>query len=228
MTSSDKLKKLMDALLSPKNAERLTQVFYDAAKIVYERQKRLKKPQLKMKEVSSALVLADIVQSQSYHCEAVGKLAENFGPVFAEATALDYYEQKVIGQVQDIHGRTISIDEQGMKSLYKDPVSGEHQVSSENYEQVRGKRLAWIHPTLKNSNAIYVSEEMVDGTFRRTFLYTAIVSIPLDPKPAVEYYVVVVREDKNGNLRFVTQYSMVKKNRFLQIISLCYLYAKDK
>jgi hypothetical protein len=218
----------MDALLSPKNAERLTHVFYDAAKIVYERQKRLKKPQLKMKEVSSALMLADIVQSQSYHCEAVGDLAENFGPVFAEDTALDYYEKKVMGQVQDTHGRTISLDEQGMKSLYKDPVTGNHHVSSENYEQVRGKRLAWIRPILKNSNAIYISEERVDQSFRRTFLYTAIVSIPLVPTPAVEYYVVVVREEKNGVLRFVTQYSMVKRNRFLQIISLCSLYVKDK
>ena len=132
-----KLKRLMESVLSPKNAERLTRVFYDAAKIVYERQKRLNKPQLKMKEVSSALVLAETLYSQAFHFEATGVLAENFGQ-FSETSALDYYEKKVMGSVQDKHGRTITIDEDGMKSLYKEPATGKHHVASENYEEGRG------------------------------------------------------------------------------------------
>src|SRR5713226_8598263 len=158
MVPTDQLKRLMASLLSPKNAERLTRVFYDAAKIVFERQKRLNKPQLKMKEVSSALVLAETLHSQAFRFEATGVLAENFGE-FSEASALEYYEKKVMGSVQDKHGRTITIDEDGMKSLYKDPTSGKHHVTPENYEEGRGKGLPWIRYTLQSSSAIYVSEE---------------------------------------------------------------------
>jgi hypothetical protein len=216
----DKLATLMGSgLLSSKNAERVARVFYDAAKIVYERQKRLNKPQLKMKEVSSALVLAESLHSQAFNFEAVGVLAENFG-TFNEASALEYYEKKVMGSVQDKYGRSIVLDEDGMKSLYKDPISGKHDVSPENYEESRGKRLPWIRHTIQNSGAIYLSEETVAGAFRRTYLYTAIVSIPIQPKPQVSYYVVVVREGKNSTLRLVTAYSMLKRNRFLAILSL--------
>ncbi|HUE52205.1 MAG TPA: hypothetical protein VMO80_07695 [Terriglobales bacterium] len=215
----------MDSLLSPKNAERLNRVFCDAAKIVYQRQKRLNKTQLKMKEVSSALVLAETLHSQAFRFEAVGVLAENFGEI-SEDQALKYYEEKVMGDVKDVHGRTIKIDEDGMKSLYKEPVSGKHIVASENYEEGRAKRLPWIRHALQNSEAIYVSEETVQGTFRRTYLYTATVSIPLVPKAQVSYYVVVVREAKNEALRLVTAYSMFKRNKFLSIVEPCYRYAK--
>src|SRR5258708_11058883 len=93
----EQLNGLLDSkLLSAKNTERIVRVFYDATKIVYERQKRLNKPQLKMKEVSSALVLAETLHSQAFHFEAIGELAENFG-AFPEASALTYYETKVIG-----------------------------------------------------------------------------------------------------------------------------------
>ncbi|HEV7673876.1 MAG TPA: hypothetical protein VGQ12_05035 [Candidatus Angelobacter sp.] len=220
MNPSEKLMKLLaSGLLSAKNAERIARVFCDATKIVYERQKQLKKPQLKMKEISSALVLAESLHSQAFRFEATGHLAENFGQ-FDEGKALTYYDQKVIGTVKDIHGRSIVIDDDGMRSLYKDPESGKHIVAAENYEEGRGKRLPWIRFTLQNSHAIYVSDKRINGAFRRVFLFTAIVSIPLDPKPQVSYYVVVVRERKNGDLQFVTAYSMFQINKFLSIIAL--------
>lgn len=172
-----------------------------------------------MKEVSSALTLAETLHSQAYRFDATGVLAENFG-TFPEADALKYYEEKVMGTVKDSRARQIVIDEDGMKSLYKDPVSGKHHVATENYEDVRGKRLPWIRFTLEHSTAIYVAEETIAGVFRRSFLYTAIVSIPIKPKPQVSYYVVVVREEKNGNLRFLTAYSMFKRNKFLSVLSL--------
>ena len=211
---------LDSSLLSQKNKERVARVFYDATKIVYVRQIRLNKPQLKMKEVSSAMVLAETLHSQPFQFSATGVLAENFGGDFSEARALEYFDQKVAGEIQDIYGRKIVIDEDAMKSLYKEPTTGKHIVSSENYEQVRGKRLPWIRYTLQSSSAIYVAEETVSGSFRRTFLYTAIVTIPLVPKPQVSYYIIPVREGKNGNLRMVTAYSMFTRNKFLAAITL--------
>jgi len=222
MESSQKLLRLLaSGLLSKSNLDRTSRVFYDAAKIIYEQQKRSKKPQLKMRDISSAIVVADFFHSQSYRFEATGDLAGNFGS-FNEAEALDYFRKRVMGTVQDKFGRAVRIDEDGSKSLYKEDRTGGHVVSPENYEEGRGKRLPWIRHTIQNSAAAYVSEETVAGTFRRTFLHTAIVSIPLKlqpQKPQVSYYVVIVREGKNAELRFVTAYSMFKLNEFLRIIA---------
>lgn len=225
MVPSGQLQRLMDFLLSKNNAERLTRVFCDAAKIVHQRQKCLNKSQLKMKEISSALTLAESLHSQCFRFEATGELAENFGEI-TEDRALKYYEEKVMGEVKDVWGRTIIIDEDGMRSLYKEAGTGKHVVAPENYEEGRGKRLPWIRYALQKSDAVYLSEEKVQGAFRRTYLYTATVSIPLNPKPQVSYYVVVVREGKNALLRLVTAYSMFNRNKFLTIIALCSRFCK--
>lgn len=99
-------------------------------------------------------------------------------------------------------------------------------MAPENYEEGRGKRLPWIRHAICNSEAIYVSEETVQGTFRRSYLYTATVSIPIQPKDQVQYYVVVIREGKNANLTFVTAYSMFKRNNFINAIALGRLHYK--
>jgi hypothetical protein len=225
MVPIGQLQRLMKSLLSKDNAERLTRVFCDAAKIVHQRQKCFNKSQLKMKEVSSALVLAESLHSQCFRFEATGQLAENFG-TFTEDQALKYYEEKVMGEVKDIWGRNILLDEDGMRSLYKEAGSGKHVVAPENYEEGRGKRLPWIRYALQKSDAVYLSEETVQGVFRRTYLYTATVSIPLNPKPQVSYYVVVVREGKNALLRMVTAYSMFNRNKFLTVIALSSRFCK--
>jgi hypothetical protein len=226
MNPIDQLRRLLlDAsLLSQKNREHLARVFYDATKIVYLRQERLKKPTLKMKEISAAMILAETLHSQPFQFNAIDGLAENFGGEFTEQQALQYFENRVMGEVRDVHNRKIAIDEDAMKSLYKEEGTGKHIVASENYEQVRGKRLPWIRHTLQGSSAIYVSEETVGGSFRRTFLYTAIVTIPLElQKPQVSYYLIPVRE-RNGNLRMVTAYSMFTRNKFLSRIALAKPY----
>lgn len=144
---------LESGLLSKANADRTARILYDALKIVYERQKRLNKPQLKMKEIACALVLAEHVHSCAYRFEAAGELAENFGEC-PESKALDYYETRVIGEVTDAYGRRVRIDEDAMKSLYKEKESGRHIVESGNYEEVRGKRLPWIRHVLRNSRGL--------------------------------------------------------------------------
>lgn len=214
---------LESSLLSKKNGERLIRSFYDAAKIVYKRQKRLKKPELKPKEISSAMLLADSLQTHMFRFQAIGPLAECFGTL-DEAAALRYYEAKVMGSVTDLRGRTVQIEETGMRSLYKDAESGAHVQETEHYEQGRGKRLPWIRHTLEHSTAVYVNEETVGKSFRRSFLYTATVSIPVNDKPSqTSYYVVVTREFDGGALRFVTAYSMLKRNKFLNVIESCTL-----
>jgi hypothetical protein len=222
MDSTQKLFKLLGSgLFAAGNLDRISRVFYDAAKIVYERQKQSTRPQLKMRDISSALILADSLHSRAYRFVAGGDLAGNFGGGFGEADALDYYDKRVTGTAHDKLGRTIRIDDDGMKSLYKDDATGLHVVASENYEEGRGKRLPWIRHTLQNSGAIYVSEETRKGVFHRAYLYTAIVSIPLrEQKPKISYYVVVVREGrKNEDLKYVTAYYMLKLNDFLRVIS---------
>lgn len=224
MTNSEALTRLLDTLLSPKNAERLVTVFRDAAKIVYERQKRLEKKQLKMKEVSTALVLAESLHSRMFQFVAMGKLAECFGEL-DEAAALNYYEQHVMGEVQDCFGRTVVIDEDGMRSLYKDPKSGRHLVISENYESVRGKRLPWIRHSIINSPSIFVNEEQISGSFRRSLLYASTVPVPVRGQSAkTEYHIVVARETKTNALRMVTAYSIFERDSFLHSIERCSPY----
>jgi hypothetical protein len=222
---------LQSDVLSKKNKERCARVFYDATKIVLVRQDKLHKKELKPKEISAAMVLADMLNSQPFQFNATGELAENFGGDFFEDQAWDYFDKKVLGSVSDVYGRKITIGNDFIRSLYKDPKTGDHEMKSEYYEQVRGKRLPWVRYTLKTSSAIYMEEATISGAFRRTLSYTAIVTIPLkDAKPDVSYYVIPVREDKNKNLHAITAYSMGKRNRLLAIIALCkpYTYLKEK
>lgn len=220
MDALDNLNKLLSGgMLSKPNAERVTRIFRDAARLVYERQKRLHKAQLKMRDISSALILADFIHSDAFRFEVRGELAKNLGEC-SEADAINYYEKQVMGVVTDKFGRQIHIDEEGMRSLYKDRESNKHVVTSENYETVRGKRLPWIRHTLQNSHTVCISDERrPDGTlFRRSYLYFAIVSIPVKDQLKVSYYVVVVKEEKSGSLAMVTACGMYEWNKMLNVL----------
>jgi hypothetical protein len=212
-----KLFTLLSGVLEKGNHERCIRIFYDAAKIVHYRQQRLNKPQLKMKEITSALLLVDFYHNSTYRFEASGELARNFG-TFPEDKAVEYFEHSVMGPVKDSFGRTIKIEESGLRSIYKEKYSGKHLVASENYEEVRGKRLPWIRHVIENSKSVYQVDEFVGGKFRRTYLYTSIAAIPLKGAVNHAYFVVVVREDPNGNLWFVTAYHIQSHNRFLSRI----------
>ena len=225
MADSNPIKELNNLLnsniFSRQNAEKVARVCYDAAKLVYERQKQMHKAELKPKEISAALLLAETIHSAAFRFIAEGDLAQLFGEC-SEETAIEYFEKHVMGEVTDKYGRKLTIDEDGMKSLYKEPASGDHIIASCNYEEVRGKRLPWIRHTLKNSTAIYVVEETMGRSgIRRTFLYTATVSIRLqNQQEQTSYYVVVIRETKNQILRMVTAYSMFDRGSFLHAIAL--------
>lgn len=220
---------LKSSTFSRQNAEKVARVCYDAARLVHERQKALGKSELKTKEISTALTLAETLHSNAFRFVAEGALAHLFGGDCDENTALDYFAQSVIGTATDKFGRKIEIDEDGMKSLYKDPASGAHEVESGNYEEVRGKRLPWIRHTLENSECVYVEEEPIGrtGGVRRKYLYTAIVTIRLKNQPEqTSYYVVIVREGRNQILRMVTAFSMFDRDGLLHAIAMSRRYVK--
>jgi hypothetical protein len=208
---------LSSGIMSRDNTERCIRICYDAAKIIHLRQERLHKSQLKIREITSALTLVHFHHTSAYRFNAVGCLAENFREC-DESKALRYYGDRVMGTVADQFGRLVLIDEDGMKSLYKEPRSGRHVVASENYEESRGKRLPWIRHVIENSRSVYILEEKVSGRFRRSHIYTAIASIPLKPKPSVSYFIAVVAEDGNRKLKFLTAYAINSFNRFLKCI----------
>lgn len=216
-----KINQLLELLGSGKlargNSDRCVRIFYDAAKVIYYKQERLHKSQLKMKEIAAALTLVQFHHTNAYHFDVVGQLAENFGEC-PETKALVYYDKNVMGTIADQFGRKITIDEDGMKSFYKERESGRHIVAPENYEESRGKRLPWIRYVLENSISVYLVEEKVQGKFRRSYIYTAVASIPAEPKPRISYFVAVISEDRNKNLKFVTAYDIYRYNRFLKCI----------
>jgi len=123
-----------------------------------------------------------------------------------------------MGTVTDQYGRNIQIDEDGLRSLYKEPGSGKHIVESENYEECRGKRLPWIRHVLQYSRSVYLSEATVNGKFRRSYIYTAVASIPVKSGFVGSYFVIVVLEDGNKRLRFLTAYAISSLNSFLKRI----------
>jgi hypothetical protein len=213
----EKLFTLLSGVLEKGNHERCIRIFYDAAKIIYYRQHRLNKPQLKMKEITSALLLVDFYHNSTFRFESSGDLARNFCTL-PEDKAVEYFEHSVMGPVKDSFSRTIRIEDSGLRSIYKEKYSGKHLVAPENYEQVRGKRLPWIRHVIVNSKSVYKVDEFVGGKFRRTYLYTSIATIPLKGSADHAYFVVVVREDPNANLWFVPAYHIQSHNRFLSRI----------
>jgi hypothetical protein len=232
VSKSDPIKKLNELLTSSafsrQNAERVARVCYDASRLVYERQKRSGKSSLKTKEVSNALLLAETLHASAFRFVVEGPLVQLFGQECSEETALEYFDKHVMGKVTDKYGRTVIIDEDGMKSLYKDPASGGHIDTPENYEEVRGKRLPWVRHTIEHSDAVYMEEEPIGRSgIRRKYFYTAIVTFRLKEQEHASYYVVLVREGKNQALKMVTAFSMFERDGFLHTIAISQRYIEQ-
>jgi hypothetical protein len=239
--SDEPIKDLNSLLIAPffsrQNAEKIARICYDAARLVYERQKQTGKAELKPKEITGALAVAETLHSSAFRFIATGELSRLFGGECTEQTAWQYCWDHVLGEVKDIHGRTIIIDDDCVNSLYKEPATGRHVRTSENYEEVRGKRLPWIRHTLQNSPAIYAIEEPIGrNEIRRKFIYTATATIKLrDNKEQTSYYMVVVREQKKGQskepireLRMVTAFSSTERTAILHAIAMGSLYVHQK
>lgn len=211
---------MKSGVLKKQNHERCVRIFYDAAKIIHYRQERLDKNQLRMNQIAAALTLVEFYHSSMFRFVSSGALACNF-PDCPEDKALTYYGTSVTGTVADAFDRKVEIEDGGMRSLYKEKHTGKHAVAAENYESIRGKRLPWIRHTISNTKSIYQAEATIQGKFRRSYLYTSLASVPLVVGPADRYFVVVVTEDPNGNLRFLTAYPIDRHNKFLKRIEEC-------
>jgi hypothetical protein len=211
---------MKSGVLKKQNHERCVRIFYDAAKIIHYRQGRLDKDQLRMNQIAAALTLVEFYHSSMFRFVSSGPLACNF-PDCPEDRAIAYFGNSVTGIVADAFGRKVEIEDGGMRSLYKDQHTGKHAVAAENYEPIRGKRLPWIRHTLCNTKSIFQAEATIHGKFRRSYLYSSLTSIPLAIGPADSYFVVVVVEDPNGHLRFVTAYPIDRHNKFLKRIEEC-------
>jgi hypothetical protein len=215
---------LKSGALKKDNHERCIRIFYDATKIIYYRQERLNKSQLRMNQIASALLLVGFYHSSLFRFQVSGGLAANFRDC-PEEKALEYFDKHVAGKVADVSGRIIEIEDTGAASLYKDRYTGKHQVAAENYESIRGKRLPWIRHVLSGTRAIFQADEYIQGKFQRSYLYSSLASIPTQDGMKHSYFIVVVRERGNQVLRFVTAYPISSHNRFLKRMEECTPFA---
>ncbi|MDP2905275.1 MAG: hypothetical protein Q8O22_03100 [Candidatus Omnitrophota bacterium] len=138
-------------LLSALNRDVALDVFYDATKVFYYKQKHRNKPQLKHKEIAQCLNLIYYHRQKDRLVKAKDDLIENFGRSIGEKEALEYYEKKVMGKIKDCFGEEINIDELGMDFLYDG-----HEMKPDNFLEPRAKRLPWIRYKLLDKSRIFM------------------------------------------------------------------------
>jgi hypothetical protein len=195
-------------LLSAYNRDVALDVFYDATKMFYYKQKHRNKPQLKHKEIAQCLNLIYFHHQRDRLVKAKDDLIENFGRSIGEKEALEYYENKVMGKVKDCFGEGINIDELGMDFLY---VS--HEMKTVNFLEPRAKRLPWIRYTLENSREIYEKQEQNSVKY----LYVSHFEYPVHIAEAYykTFFLVIIIKRKDGSLGFLTAFSVDRCNQFL-------------
>lgn len=195
-------------LLSSYNREVALDVFYDATKMFYYKQKHKNKPQLKHKEIAQCLNLIYYHHQKDQLIRAKDSLLENFGRKIEEKEALDYYEKKTMGKVKDYLGEEISIDELGMDFLYDG-----HDMKPENFLESRAKRLPWIRYTLENSREIYEKQEQNSVKY----LYVSHFEYPVHVADLyyTTFFLVILIKRKDGSLGFLTAFSVDRYNQFL-------------
>ena len=196
--------------MSP-NRETLIRVFYDAAKLVYYKQKLMRKNQLKPKEIAQCLETIFYRYHRDKEFLVMGDLAVNFGRDFPAEKALRYYDSNVEGTVNDTRGMAVTIDDLGMDFLYED-----HDLNGK-YIQPRGKRLPWIRHTLITSKEIYAGREY--GHEQYYYVTHYVIPILNEEKGETSrlhsYFMVVVRKRKDRTLGFLTAFPIDRYNQLL-------------
>lgn len=210
----DPLVKELDRVVSkltPQNREAMLRACYDTAKLVYYKQERTGKPQLKLKEIGWCLETIHFHHRRDKVVVVNGQLADNFGGKFPVDRALDYYEHNLEGTYKDQFGNVITVDEPGLSFLYEG-----HDLTGD-YLEPRAKRLPWIKHTLTTSLEVYEGEEQG----HQQFYYVTHYAIPLvSPEPTQHcYFIVIVRKRKDRSLGFLTAFYVDTYNRFLSKIA---------
>lgn len=233
--SKDKIFKKIKAISRVHDFENLrviSQIYYDLLKICFYKLKRKKERisganknvVLKKKEVTNAGQLIDYHHANDRVFTAEHALTQCFGSNFSEQDALNFFEKFVEGTVEDKYGRVIDIDcEDGIKFMYKNPITQKHEVESKYYNLPRGKRLPWIHHTIKNTSNIYLRfKSKGKGKKQRQIceiMYVAQYDLPfLDEEDSRCYWVVIAHKRKNdvySNFKSKTAFSITKYNSLL-------------
>ncbi|PIS47503.1 MAG: hypothetical protein COT17_03180 [Elusimicrobia bacterium CG08_land_8_20_14_0_20_51_18] len=177
--------------------------FVEAAKVICSRQNTLRKQQLKMREIRSALELIVFHYDQTSIINAAdAPLSDLLGVDLTEDMAIEYFEKQVEGAVCDIYGRKILITEDALRHLYKDP-AGNHTRETGYFQANRGKRLPWIRNTLSATKEIYKKRD------RDWIIYAYVkgFAVPTHSGSVNNYLFAVARsENPQMPIKFVTAY----------------------
>ena len=194
-------------------------MFYQIIMTLYFKEKRKNKKgvsyfSLKSKDINKAFELVICHNSRMKRIKIKNTpLASNLGK-FPESKALEYYDKYVEGEVADKNGDKVIIDEGGLRFLYKNPDTQEHDINPEYYEETRGKRLPWIRHTIENTNEIYELREKSWSTF----FYIGTFIVPLQEGDISNYFFIVTRKESRQNRKFVTAYHLKNHIRLLKSI----------
>lgn len=189
------------------NAQTISHIFYDVFKMAYLALNRKKSGIRKVNSFPVLLRRREVTRLVKivhyHHCHdktftATHELMQCFGSRFSEADALKFFENYVEGETKDKYGRLIRIDlEDGAKFLYKDNITGRHDMATENYKPERGKRLPWIKHTIHNTSNIYTK---IDG-HQREIMYVSKYDLPsYDGESNKNYWVVIVKKNKKDKV----------------------------
>jgi len=208
------------------SAQAISHIFYDVFKITYyalERKKSgLKKiPEfpviLRRQEITKLVRLIDYFHSNDKNYVIEHELTQCFGQNFTESDACKFFEFYVEGDTKDKFGRSIHIDlEDGIKFMYKNYLTDQHEIDSNYYLPHRGKRLPWIRHTIHSSTNIYTR---IDGE-EREIMYLCKYNLPsLDNESNKCQWAVIVKKykkDKIAPYSFKTAFPIIKYNGLLK------------
>lgn len=213
----DKTASLLQILgnLNDPNRVLVLRCFVESAKVICSRQNTLKKPQLKMKEIRSALELISFHYDKTSVSDVNKKpLTDLLGIDLTEDMAVDYFEKHVEGEVSDIYGRKIMINEDGLRHLYKDG-DGNHTMEAQYFQLNRAKRLPWIRHTLETAKEIYKKREHA----WLIYAYVKCFQVPVHTGCVSNYLMVIARkESTQAPLKFVTAYYLDNHENLLKRI----------
>jgi hypothetical protein len=207
------------------NAQIISHIFYDVFKTSHFALKRkitgIGRASsfpivLKRKEITRIVKLIDYHHLNDKRFTVTHELGQCFGKNFTEDDALKFFEKSVEGNTKDKYGREIRIDlDDGIKFMYKDLITGRHEINSANYKPERGKRLPWIKHTLHNTSNIYTR---IDG-HEREIMYISKYDLPYeDIEQTKGYWVVIVKKnkkDRRSPYNFRTAFPIFKYNHLL-------------
>jgi len=189
--------------LNEQNRVMVLRCFLEAAKVICSRQNSLRKPQLKMREIRSALELITFHYDRTSNADtSCAPLNDLLGVDLTVDRAIEYFEKHVEGELCDIYNRKIIITADALCHLYKDR-DGRHTMENQYFQSTRGKRLPWIRHTLCTTREIYKKRD------RNWIIYAYVkgFTVPTNSGVVNNFLFVVARtENPQAPIKFVTAY----------------------